>query len=115
MAMSVLSRMGQSGPQIFYTATWRLLVESHLTWLRSLRESEVVIIEPHIAYKYEGDLFGALTELRIPSYMHWTIMRVNGLFSPMDFKGESVHLMVPTRESFQQLSSIASTTQKKIT
>lgn len=115
MTMTVLSMMGSPGADIYHTETWRLLVESHLTYLRALVESEVVVIEPHIAYKYEGDLYGALTELRIPQYMHWTIMRVNGLFSPTEFNGETVSLMVPLRETFQQLAAIAATTQKKIT
>lgn len=115
MAMTVLSQMGSPGAAIYHTSAWRLLVESHLTYLRAGVESDVLSIEKHVAYKYEGDLYGALTELRVPQYMHWTIMRVNGLFSPTEFNGEAVTLMVPTRETFQQLAAIAATTQKKIT
>lgn len=116
MSMTVLSMMAQPGPDIYHSAMWRQLVETHLTWIRARRESDVVVIQPHIAYKYEGDLYGALTELRIPQHLHWTVMRVNGLYSPTEFKGdEQVALMVPTRETIQQLASIAATTQKKIT
>lgn len=115
MTMSVLNLMDSPGAEIYYTNTWRLLVETHLTYLRALVQSDVVVIEPHLAYKYEGDLYGALTELRIPQYMHWTIMRLNGLFNPAEFNGETVSLMVPTRETLQQLAAVAATTQKKIT
>lgn len=115
MTMTVLSLMASPGPDIYHTATWRRLVETHLIYLRRLRASDVVVIEPHVAYKYEGDFFGALTDLNIPQYMHWTIMRVNGLYSPAEFKGEAVTLMVPSKETFQQLAAIAATTQKKIT
>lgn len=114
MAMSVLSTRVDPGPEIFYTPQWRLIVESHLTWLRVGRQSEIVVIEPHLAYKYEGDLYGAMTDLKIPPYMHWTVMRVNGLFSPTAFLGEQTTLMVPSRETLQQLAALAGTTQRKI-
>ncbi|WJJ54882.1 baseplate wedge protein [Xanthomonas phage RTH11] len=115
MSMKVLSLMGLTGGEIYYTNTWRLLVETHMTWLRARNESQMVAVTPQIAYKYEGDLYGALTELNIPRYMHWTIMRINGLLSPADFKGEAVMLMVPLQETFNSLAAVAATTQKKIT
>jgi hypothetical protein len=114
MAMTVLSEMSASGPAFFFTQTWRLLVESHLTWLRARNESDIVVIQPHIGYKYEGDLYGALTECRVPQYLHWIIMRMNGLYSPSDFNGTGVSLMVPTIDTVQQLAAVANTTQKKI-
>lgn len=115
MTMTVLSARVDPGPEIYYTAAWRLIVETHLTWLRALRASDVVVIDPHTAYKYEGDLYGAMTDKGIPSYMHWTVMRVNGLYSPTDFNVETAALMVPALDTFRQLAALASTTQKKIT
>ena len=115
MTMTVLSLMNAQGGEIYYTPTWRLVVETHLTWLRARNESEVIVIEPHIGYKYEGDFYGALMEYRIPAYMHYTIMRINGLYTPFDYNGQTVAVMIPTRETLQQLASIAATTQKKIT
>lgn len=114
MAMTVLSLMVRQGGDIYYSSTWRLLVETHLTWLRARNESEIVLIEPHVGYKYEGDFYGALTECRIPDFMHYTVMRMNGLYSPVHYDGQSVAIMVPTRETLSQLASIAATTQKKI-
>lgn len=116
MTMTVLGKLNKRSSDIYDTAQWRLVVESHLTWIRATRESEVVVVEPYLVYKYEGDLYGALTELNIPSYMHWTIMRVNGLFSPTDFRGDqAITLFVPTRETFQMLAEVAQTSQRKIT
>ncbi len=115
MAMSVLNEMGDSGSDVYYTKAWRLLVESHLTWLRSSTEMEVVAITPQLGYKYEGDFFGALTELNIPRYMHWTVMRVNGLYSSTAYNGEAVTVMIPARSTLQQLVAVSLTGQKKIT
>lgn len=115
MAMSVLSQLGASGAPFYYSAEWRLLVETHLSWLRAQAISETVVIDHQLAYKYEGDLYGALTELGIPDYMHWAIMRLNGLTSPTDFKGESVVLMVPERQTLNSLKAMAETRQRKIT
>ncbi len=116
MVMTVLGQLNKQTSDIYDTAAWRLVVETHLNWLRTQRESDVVVVPPYLAYKYEGDLYGALTELRIPTHMHWTIMRVNGLYTPNDFRGEeAITLYVPTRETFQELAQVALTTQKKIT
>lgn len=115
MTMSVVSQMGDTGAPIFHTQTWRLLIETHLPWLRTSTEQEVVAITPQVGYKYEGDFFGALTELRIPRYLHWTVMRLNGLYSPSDYNGEAVTVLIPGRAVLQQLAAVAATTQKKIT
>lgn len=115
MTMSVMNQMLGPGPQFYYTEEWRLLVETHLTWLRSQTVSDSVIIDHQLAYKYEGDLYGALVELGIPEYLHFTILRMNGLVTPVDFPAEPVILMVPTREVIQQLAALAQTRQRKIT
>ncbi len=115
MAMSVVSQMLGSGESFYYSPQWRLLVETHLTWLRTQTVSDSVIIDHQLAYKYEGDLFGALTELGIPDYMHWTIMRLNGLSSPTEFRGEAAVLMVPQRSTFTSLKAMAESRQRKIT
>ena len=115
MTMTVMNQMLGDGPRLYYSEEWRLLIETHLGWLRSRTASDSVVVDQQVAYKYEGDLFGALTELGIPDYMHWTIMRMNGLLSPVDFPAEPVVLMVPLRETLTQLAALAETTQKKIT
>lgn len=116
MVMTVVRRLNKTAEDIYDSAAWRLVVESHLHWLRTTRESDMVVVPANLVYKFEGDLFGALTELRIPSYMHWTIMRMNGLYSPVNFSGEqAITLHVPTRETFQELAQVALTAQKKIT
>lgn len=115
MPMSVLSLLRPSGPAFFYSAEWRLLVETHLHWLRAQNVSDQVVINEQLAYKYEGDLFGALTELGIPDEMHWTILRMNGLTSPTEFKGDAAVLMVPSRETLNSLKTMAETRQRKIT
>lgn len=114
MTMSVVSLMGDAGGDIYNSMTWRLLVETHLDWLRASTEAEVVAIPPQLGYKYEGDFYGALTELNIPRYLHWTTMRVNGLYSPSDFDGEARVVMVPARRVLQQLAAVAMTSQRKI-
>lgn len=116
MSMTVLGLMNQTAnATIYYSMTWRLLVETHLAWLRSSTEMEVVAITPQLGYKYEGDFYGALTELGIPAYLHWTTMRLNGLRSPSDYNGDAVTVLVPARQSLQQLAAVAQTSQKKIT
>lgn len=114
MTMSVMNQMLGPGPQFFYSEEWRLLIETHLSWLRTRTVSDSVVIDHQLAYKYEGDLFGALVEQGIPEYLHYAIMRMNGLVSPVDFPAEPVVLMVPVRETITQLASLAQTRQRKI-
>ncbi|QVD49146.1 hypothetical protein LUCX_76 [Xanthomonas phage vB_XciM_LucasX] len=115
MALTIKSKMRDPGADFYYTNTWRLLVETHLVWLRSVAGSETLVIQPHIGYKYEGDLNGAMSELNIPPWMHWVTMRINGLYSSSDYDGSSVALMVPLASTLQQLAAIAGTVTKKIT
>lgn len=114
MAMSVLSQMAPAGQSFFYSDTWRQIVETHLIWLRARNESSVIYIEPHIALKYEGDFYGALIELRVPPYLFYVILRMNGLYNPSDFNGEAIMVMVPILETIQQLAAVAGTTNKKV-
>lgn len=114
MTMSVVRQMHSSGAPFYYSREWRLLVESHLSWLRTGVESEVISLDHQIAYKYEGDLFGALTELKVPEYMHWPILRMNGLSSPTHFNGDAIILMVPQQSVLSSLRGLAETKQRKI-
>jgi hypothetical protein len=115
MSMTVLSQMSSSGSDFFSSARWRQIVESHLTWLRARNESDIVVVQPHVALKYHGDFYGALIESGVPQYLHWVTMRMNGLYSPTEFKGETVVLMVPSTDTIQQLTAVAGATNNKLT
>ena len=66
-----------------YEAHQRLI--DHKTYMA--RFVRLVSLEPVIADKYRGDLYGLLDELNIDFKYHYPIMIINDLSSPADYDG----------------------------
>lgn len=115
MASPINDLMITSGPNVFYTSAFRRVVESHLHYLRQHPESYRVDVDPHDAYKYEGDLNGLLRKLGVPQHYHWTVMRLNGLTSISQVDENLTTLMIPPTTVVNELHQRFMTTVKKRT
>ena len=114
MAMSINARMVPSGDARYYSAHWHRVVESHLQWIRSLPNNQVVRVQDAVAYKYEGDFMGLLQELRIPMELHWVAMRLNGYTSPTDYTYDRTSLFIPNPTTISRIFTTFVTVNKKI-
>jgi len=91
------------GSPIFYDRLFRITLESYLTWLINDSSTQQINIDPQLAYKFEGDFFGLLLQYNIKPYLHWVIMRMNGLTSPLDSEADINTLLIPNDAVIEQI------------
>lgn len=120
MAMPILDLMTSEGDDVYYTEAWRLMIETHLTFLINHPLSVPITAELHQVYKYEGDLYGLLTVLNVPRGYHYIVMRMNNITSPVDFRipddyeQDFMVLLTPSTTTIDTLRNVFQTTYKKI-
>ena len=93
----------------YFDTQFLILIESHLTYLRKSDGLRVISVSEHQGYKYEGDFFGLLDDLNVEKKYHHIVMRVNGLDSSADFKGDLDHVLLPSLSEIDMLKSILQT------
>lgn len=91
---------------VYYSEPFQSMLENHIFTLARHSGAQVIPIEPSHAYQYEGDFFGLLTSLGVPSQYHWTTMRCNGYYSPVDFRSDVVSITQPPFEQIDELQAI---------
>lgn len=97
------------GPSIFYNDDFRAVVEAHVEYLRTHEDTKMLFLEPHVVDRYEFDLQGLLWHYKMPSYMHWIILRVNNLYSLTTFPKELSQVSVPSESAINHLRQIYQT------
>lgn len=63
--------------------------------VRSKYNYNVVNIDPDIAYKFQGNLYGLFVYMNVPADLFIETMYVNGYSNPVDFDGKKYTLEVP--------------------
>lgn len=104
----------QDGNQIYYDPTFRTILEDHLTFIRNSNEITTINIEPAMAYKYEGDLFGLLFNYGITFEQHWIIMRLNGFTNPNQNKSTLLSLITPSRAIVERIRAVYMTRNRVV-
>ena len=93
----------ETGSNIFYNQKFRVVLEDHMTYLRTHEKTRVIDIEPVYAYKYSGDLSSLLTHYGYPVEMHWIIMRANN-FNSFHEKTDDVRtLVIPSSDIVERI------------
>lgn len=103
MTMAINNLAVGEGSSFYYTREIKTLLESHLDFLIKSDQSTVFQLTPNIAYKYEGDLYGLLTTIKIPLQYHWLIMRMNGYSSPHELPGNKLGILQPNYSMVDQI------------
>jgi hypothetical protein len=114
MASLLNSLRTDSGASVFYEEGFRVVLESHLTYLRNLNTTIPIQITSDDAYRYEGDLYGLLFMKRIPRELHWVIMRINDMTSPMEAGVDLNFLLIPETGEIDKIRQSYQTTNKII-
>jgi hypothetical protein len=89
-------------------------MESHLLFLMSPTYASVRSIDPHDAYKYEGDLWSLLQSLGILPQYYYPIMRANNMYSPQEFRADMTSLLIPAPTFIDQIRNLYSTVSNKL-
>lgn len=95
MTMAVMGLQVPVGEVNYYSEAFRNLLENHLQILSSSSSYRLAEVRAIDSYKYSGDLYGLLNQLNVPSEYHWITLRLNGLHSPMDYKGDLLNIKIP--------------------
>lgn len=104
--MKIDSLMSSAGSDVYYTPAFRVVLESHLTYLMRLPSTKLVTIDPGALYKYEGDLFGLLDSMRIPKQYHWVVMMLNKINSNTDVNIKLTNLLIPNWSEIDKIKEI---------
>lgn len=110
-----ISRLATNdGAAIYYSDDLRNVFEDHMTYLRNSTELSIVSIEPAMAYKYEGDLFGLLFHYNLSFEYHWIIMRINKMTNPNQNKSSLTSLFIPNRSLIERIKNVYMTKNRVI-
>lgn len=101
--MKIYDLENNFGTRLFYDQKFRVILEDHMTVLRTSPNSFRISIEPVYAYKYTGDLIGILKHYNIPLYLHWIIMRMNNYSAYTDFNEKVTNLLIPDSELVERI------------
>lgn len=110
MALPVESLMIDPGDDVHYSSAWTTVIEAHLRYLINHPSTVKINVDPQAAYKYEFDLWGLLTSLNYPMYLHRIVMRMNDMVSPTDFTADHRTLLIPAQETIASIRNVFATT-----
>lgn len=114
MTMALVQLINDPGADVYYSPAWQQMMESHLRATINRADNTVLNFTPAQAYKYEGDLAGLLTELKVKPCYHWLLMRFNDMRTYTDFDGVQTSLRVPNFTFIERLTEVHKTTMSKI-
>lgn len=103
-----------TGSDVFYNEDFRIVLENHLQYFRNLSSSTTIKVENEDSYRWHGDFYGLLTFLNIKPYMHWFIMRLNGLESSTDFQSIIGGVLIPEASEIERLRQLFVTTHPNV-
>lgn len=96
----------------YYVESFKNTLEAHLPYLRASSKSRLVILTDLQGVVYKGNLYGLLNELRVAKYLHWIVMRINGMYSSFDFNADITTLRIPDTAELEQLRMSWKSSQK---
>jgi len=91
---------------IYYSNPYFVMIESHLTYIKSLSSNQTTAISKQQNDKYEGDFYGLLNELNIEKQYHYPTMRINGYDNSNDFLGDREFILIPDFQEINLLTRI---------
>lgn len=112
--MDVDALMVDDGPPIYYDGAFRNVLEDHMTFLRTHPLTQVLVVDPAQAYRFEGDLFGLLSRYNLPPHFHWVTMRMNKMSTPTEASASLSSLLIPDHTTVEHIRQ-SHMTRRRIT
>lgn len=79
----------------------------YLDYLLNKYDHETVAVQAHDAYRFQGNLFGLFSYMRIEKENHVYAMYINGYTNPNQYDGIRTSFKVPNYKMIEMLKSIA--------
>lgn len=112
MKTSIETLASTPAGDIYDSPDFRRLIEDHLTWLITHPNNTSKQVTAHLVDVYDFDWIGLLTELRIPTDLHFTVIRMNGGASLTDVPQDLRAIIVPDLAVIQNLVTLMSSSKK---
>lgn len=106
------SLMSDSGSNTYYDSGFRVVLEDHMTYLRTHPTTRILDVTPKQVECYEYDLIGLLNELQVPMNIHWVVARVNNLNSFNEVPADLTQLLAPDPKEIAKLLQTYQTSSK---
>lgn len=111
--MSIIELELSPGPAVFYDNDFRVIIETHLEWLRRHPATQLISVEADIMHKNQYDLYGLLSDLKVVKSNHWITMRMNDYTNPNQYDEGHDTLLIPDQGVVTTLTTSYLSTKKK--
>jgi len=118
--MQINSLSVPSGSSYYHTYPFHIFLESLIDYFTKLPSTKTIIVDRHDSYKYDGDLYGYLQDIKnIGQKYHWFIAKLNGYSSSDSFRftddGQTaIILLIPDLQEIDILSNVYITQNQTI-
>lgn len=102
--MKINSLVKNDVSDIYSNQGFRRMLEGYMNYFRNSVNTTPLPLDSHSVYKYEGDLYGLLSSVRVPAHLHWLVMRINNIDSPLDVKDDLTALLIPDTSDINKLA-----------
>lgn len=112
---TLLSTVDPSGPAIYFSKKFRLMLEDHLMIIKEMTTNtirEITSDDWDKLNRFEGDFYGFLTAMNYPKQYHWTILRMNGFSSRFDMNDQISRLILPDWQYIDKLAQLCKEKKK---
>lgn len=123
MALTVQNLKVDLGASVYWEEAWHVVLESHLPYLMGTATNRALgsqngiqtyAVDPHDAFRYDGDLWGYLQSINQQPPYWWPIMRASGMYSPNEFNRNVTELIIPSVQFIDSLRTLYQTVSNKL-
>lgn len=94
--MSIGKLQIEYGDPYMYSIGFRNLIENHIEFLQNHLSTTYVPLRSHDEIVWRGDFYGLLQTIKVPQNLFWITLRVNGLHSTFDYRGDKEAILIPS-------------------
>ncbi len=81
-AVTLRQQLSEVATSLYNDPSYMTFIDDHVEQLRRDPQTATTVPEPAALLKYQCDFYGLLGHLQVPSYLHYTVMKINGITSP---------------------------------
>lgn len=108
--MSIVNLMRAPGHSAWFSDAWRQIVDDHIPNLLKSPNTVIHEIEPMLAHQFEGNLLGYLTAVRVPEYLHYVTIKLNGFKDGSELNESTLRILLPHEPDLEKHMQIFRTT-----
>ena len=101
--MRISSAVTHSIPPMVNSDGFKSMLQDHLHWLTFHNDTTIIEVEGVESHRYASNLNGYLDSKSIPSRLHWVIMKLSNITTPLMFGDTTTHLIIPSEQVVDDL------------